>query len=411
MAIGVLGLWVVLAQLTDGGEPYPSPALVDAGMPVAPVAALKTEAIKFEAGLGKGVSMASPANHFKLQLRGRIQLQGFANVPGEGTAASARNQGIMVRRARLQFKGTAIEHVNFTLQLAFSNLDMEPDMPNVLRDFYVELTWLRDLSLRVGQTKVPHGVQRVISSSQLQFPDRTFVLQEFNLDRDVGAILYSEDLFGLSHRLRYALGIFGGDGRNRIGTNVGLLYSARVAFSPFATRMDDKTEGDIHRDPKPRLMIAGSLARNIATNRPRSTTVPPYTFATFDYTHVAADLHFKWHGFSLLSELYWRSADDDFRERVRNGVTQTEYSRSGWGWFAQGGYFVTDWLEVVARYGDMRPRQGADPAFTRQRELGVGLNFEPYKHDLKLQADYHFIDQGWGGPQRHLVRLQLQLYL
>lgn len=386
----------------------------DAGTPIPPVA-VTVPSPSLKVALGEGVTFKH--GDVSLQLRGRMQFQALSVIPGENSNA-VRQNAFFIRRARLAIKGEFPFHLSFNMQLAFSPLDMEADAPNVLRDLYGTWAPLRDLSLRFGQMKVPFDVQRVISSSALQFPDRTLVTGEFNLDRDMGVVAFSDDLFGLGHRLRYSLGVFGGDGRNRIGTNVGLLYSARIRYSPFGA-FDDKFEGDPDRDPRFRLAFGGGVARNVATNRPRSTTGTPYKAATFNYTHATGDVHAKWYGLSLLGEVYWRQADLGIDGNATpiasitstvSGASVTEYSRSGWGYFIQGGGYVLPWLELVARFGDTRPLGPTDPAFRRTREIGGGINLMFLKHDLKVQGDVNWIDDGTGNNGRVQLRIQTQIY-
>jgi hypothetical protein len=88
----------------------------------------------------------------------------------------------------------------------------------------------------------------------------------------------------------------------------------------------------------------------------------------------------------------------------------TEYSRSGIGWFAQGGVYVLPWLELVGRYGDTQPLGETDPAFKRTREVGGGVNFMVMKHDLKLQTDVFWIDDGAGRDGRVQGRVQAQVF-
>jgi hypothetical protein len=402
---------MVDAGVLAGGPDADHPAVTagDAGVVLpAPVpAAPPKPTATVTAAYGEGVTVSS--GEFRLNLRGRIQVQALTVVPWEGSSAQRQN-AFFVRRARLAMKGDFPFKLSMNLQLAFSTLDMEPDAPNVLRDFNLQWAPLRDLSVRLGQMKVPFDVQRVVSSSSLQFVDRSTATGELNLDRDVGLMLYSDDLFGFGGRLRYALGVFGGDGRNRVGTNVGLLYVARVRVSVFGP-FDDKFEGDPERSSTVRLAFGAAIARNVQTNRPRSTTGTPFRLpGGFDYTHATGDVHFKWRGVSALAEVYWRQADEASRTGPVGSAMVTEYSRSGLGWFAQGGVYVLPWLELVARYGDTQPLGTTDPAFKRMREVGGGVNFMVLKHDLKLQTDVFWLDDGAGRDGRVQGRVQAQVF-
>lgn len=378
----------------------------DAGVEVpAPLLEKLAKNVDLSAGLGKGVTLSS--GEFELQLRGRVQVLFLSQVPAPYNAKVPRLNSFAIRRARLDIKTKLPFHLSFRLQLAFARQDMELDEPNVLRDIFIEWRRFRDVSLRIGQFKVPFDVQRTISSSALQFADRSIVTQELNMERDIGVIAFSDDLFGLGHRLRYWAGIMGGDGRNRIGTNIGLLYIGRIAITPFG-KIDDRLEGDPEREKRFRLSIGGAVARNVQSVRQRSTIGNTFTLGGFDYTHVTGDLHLKWYGFSLLAQLFFREADTDSRTNAAG--TLTEWSRSGSGGFVQGGAYVTDWLELVARYGELVPFTGTDPGFHRTRELGAGINWMIQKHDLKLQLDYFWLDNGGWKDGRHQLRLQAQVY-
>jgi phosphate-selective porin OprO/OprP len=388
-------------------EPAAATAAADAGQVSAPVVDAGTAAVPVTVAAKFGQGVTVRAGDFSFNVRGRVQVQGVAVVPTPGSTALRAND-ILVRRARIAIKGEGPFKLSFALQLAFANLDMEPDAPNVLRDFYLDWKPLRDVWLRLGQTKVPFGVQRVTSSSSLGMVDRSIATAEFNLDRDVGLTGSSDDLLGLGGRLRYRLGVFGGDGRNRTVANNGLLYVARLRLSNVG--WEDKVEGDVDLDDQFRVALGGSIARNNQTNRPRSTTGLPFQAATFNYSHIGADLQLRWRGASLLSEFYWRRADQNSATNIVKGAELTEFSRSGLSWFVQAGFYATRLLEFVARYGEVRPSSGTDPNFGRTREIGGGVNIMVLSHDLKVQADYFWLDNAAGGNGRHQIRLQVQAY-
>jgi len=389
-----------------------SPATADAEAAAAPPGEVEEEEpgspVTARYVVGEGVTLRSADGLYALTLKGRIQLRGtISDAAGDEEAASTEFQA---RRVRLAFAGHFIvPELTFYLQLGFANRDTEADLRLPLRDAWVSYAPLRDFALRVGQGKVPFNRQRVISSSSLQFADRSIVQDELTLDRDVGIYAYSKNLLGLGDRLGYQLGMFGGDGRNRLSTRSGLLWVARVEFSPFG-KFESYSESDHDRLSTPRLQIAFGAALNKNSVRERSTTGATYTLGGFDYRHLEADLIFKWAGFSLQAEWIWRDAPVRSLSAMQlDGTTLTEYARAAWGYFVQGGYYFPFGLELAARYGDLRPRSGSDPALARARELGgaVGWYFE--RHSLKLQADYFYLfgDSFEGG--RHQVRVQGQM--
>jgi hypothetical protein len=313
-----------------------------------------------------------------------------------------------IRRMRLLFQGNALgPRLSYYVQLGFSNLDTESDLRMPLRDAY--LTWApaRDLNVRFGQMKVPFSRQRVTSSSGLQMVDRSLVVAELNLDRDVGVQMFSRNLLG-KEKFGYALGLFGGDGRNRLGHGAGMLYVARFETWPLGS-IDERSEADLQRDAHWRVAFGGSLAYNQNTNRPRSTFGTPYPAGGFDYKHAGVDATLRHRGWSVTSEWMYRRADEHSQMFGVNAPV-TFYSRSAWGAYIQGGYMMTERLELTARYSRLLPISGTDPSLVDSYEAGAGASYYIRRNDLKIQTDYFRVTDPQTGTPVHLARAQFQLY-
>lgn len=388
----------------------PEPVVAPPPPPSEPVDAPTKPLVAAE--LGKGVTFTSPDEAFSLTIRGRAQLRGTMLVdPDDGDDSDQPTTEFVARRVRLLLQGHFFAKTwQYYVQLGFSNQDTEPDLRSPLRDAYLTYTKIRDLQVRVGQMKVPLGRQRVVSSSALQFPDRSIVVGELNLDRDVGIQVFSKDLFGLGDTLGYQLGLFGGDGRNRQSDTYGNLYVARLEVTPLGKFEDSYSEGDVKREDRPRLAVAVGAGYNQHTNRPRSTFGTPYEGARFDYLHLEADAMFKWRGLSLLAEVMLREADEDVRTTTIDGAPVEEASRSGWGWFVQAGQMITAHAEVGARYSDLHPLDGTDPALGRAREAAVSASYYFQEHAFKLQADQAYLFGEDADDGRYQTRVQIQLY-
>lgn len=368
-----------------------SPAPAAAAVP----ATLSQPGVSLKAAFGEGATVQ--AGDFKLNVRARVQVRGLE-------LTEPRTEELFIRRARVNMKATWRD-VSFVMQLGFAQNDLEADAPNPLRDAYISWSRFRDLNVRVGQMKVPFDRQRITSSSSLQLADRSIVVLELNLDRDVGLQVFSDDLFGWHGRLGYSLAVMGGDGRNRLGKSVGWLFAGRLSFRPFGA-FDEASEGDLQRESRVRLAIGLAAARNNNTLRDKSTFGATYTLGGFNYTHAAADVQLKAYGFSLLSQVLYRQADQSEHTADVGGTSVTEKARSAYGWFVQAGYCLPYDFEVVGRYGDLVPLNGA---FKRSKEMGGGLNWYPHGHDLKVQLDYFYLLTEAATPA-HQVRLQVQLF-
>jgi hypothetical protein len=371
--------------------------------------------VEVKAGLGKGFTVGLLDDAFSVNVRGRVQvrfthgvLEGNSDVPGGEDSYTS----FQVRRARLVFQGHAIDRtLTYYIQLGFSNGDTERDIESPLRDAYLNWAPLRDVQLRLGQMKVPFSRQRVVSSSALQFPDRTNVQGELNLDRDVGVVVHSPDLGGMDGLLSYWAGVFGGEGRNHVGADPGVLVVGRFQLAPLG-KFDDYVEVAFDRAGPPRLAMAASVAWNENSTRDRSTFNRVFTAAaadTVDYWHLEADLHFKWAGFSLLSEVHYRDAGEPTVAGFVGGRNVSEPTRSAWGLFGQAGYMLTRHVEVAGRHGETFPLGGLT-AVAHTRETSGALSYYVFRHDLKVQGDWTYL---WGerlSGGTHELRVQVQLF-
>lgn len=356
---------------------------------------------------GTGFVFESADGDFAFAPRLRAQLLYEAEDPENAPGT----QSVQIRRARLQFKGHFFgEHNELKVELALAPADVaERDGQDVgtspLLDWYLQFTHLRDLTVRVGQYKVPHTRQRVISSGDLELVDRSIANAEFNLDRDIGLDLRSENFLGLD-LLRYYLGVYAGEGRNTSGAyDFGMMYLARVELLPFG-EFEDYQEGDFERLSSPKLSIglgAGYIAN--ARNDRGILGSAPSDGGTTDFKSFVADLVFRYAGFSLQTEGVLRDG-----ERDPGDEGPAEAPRDGYGGFVQLSYlFPTTRWQIAGRAGLVEPL-GDDTSLEGGTELGGGVSYYFAQHPFKLQADYFLLgeDDGEQTLDTHRVRVQLQ---
>lgn len=386
----------------------------------------------------EGLEFESSDGLFALALRLRAQFLYQVERPYERDAEERGDpeQNLTIRRARVVFGGHMWgEKTTYKVELAISPSDMgmshlsgtdNPPITNrdnyvsrsLLLDWYMQFNQLRDLNFRLGQYKVAYSRDRVVSSGNLQFVDRTLLNQEFNLDRDIGFDFRSKDLFGWGGRLRYYAGISNGDGHSQYEVaDFGLMYLGRIEVLPFG-KFDDYSQSDLSRTAKPGVSIGVAYARvekgfgtqGILGRRPNDG-------GTTDWDNVTADLTFKFRGFSLENAYFYRRGQRNpgDRENSAGMPIATEAARNGWGAGIQAGYFLpTTNLELAARYSAVRASTGAT-ALRDANEYGLGLNYFLAKHAYKVQLDW--IRQ-WGegvrnggddfGDGEDRIRLQLQ---
>jgi len=407
--------------------PTPQPA-APAPAPSAPASSSSKEeeaGPKVVVAAGKGLTVTSADEKNSLQIRARVQIRDTVTHDKYAEPDAAQNTNeLQIRTLRLYVQGNVLsKDLKYLIQLALGAGDFEKDSNSPIFDAYVEYVKLRDLNVRIGQYFVPFDRARTIREFALQFVDRQQVVRELTLDRDVGLMFSSQDLFGLGSHLGYNVFVGGGDGRNRVtdlknpfGPQRGsVLAIGRLVLKPFGAFDDYDQEADLARG-KPRMGIGVAGGYNLHSDRSNSTFGSTYTAGTFNYTHLAADVSFKAKGFSLLAEYVKRQANRDTNTRFVDGKETTQYSRSGWGYFVQAGQMLTDRLEVTARWDELYADIGTDPDMRRLardsgRQAGGGFNYYLNGHFFKLQADYFCIlsrqNDAHDLEPRHAVRAQL----
>lgn len=366
-----------------------------------------TEASGLYVEFGRGVNISSDDGNFRLTIRGRLQVRGTYRQPDDPDEEAAIF--FQARRARLVFLGTMRDqNLQLYLQLGLGASDLESDRQVPLRDAVITWTPFRGAGVRVGQMKVPFSRERIISSSALQFADRSIVNAEFNLDRDVGVQIFSNDLFDLGERLSFQLGVFGGEGRNRASEDLGLLYAGRFQYQPFGQFEDSLVEADLTRARRVRLSVGVAAGYNQRARRTLSSHGAFYNGISQDNLHASADLLFKYAGLSIQSEAIYREA---LRTRsLTDEPVSTNTDRSGWGWMIQSGYLTASGFEVSSRWSMVNGLPDSETVLSDERRVEFGLGQYVRNHDLKIQADIGFFSEDLRHPLGYEGRVQAQFF-
>ncbi|MFN3201530.1 MAG: porin [Bradymonadia bacterium] len=371
---------------------------------------------------GKGLRVARPDGQMALQIGLRAQfLYSYVHAPDDDGGRSSSQSG-QIRRARLSFVGhTFGKHNKFKAEFAISPRDigMRGENPIINReaqptrspllDWYLHLDHLRDLTVRIGQYKLPFSRQRVISSGKLQFVDRSIVNREFNIDRDIGFDLRSENFLGLD-RLRYAVGLYTGEGHSSFAqSDFGMLYLARIEYLPFGM-FDDYSESDLKHWHSPKLSLGLAYSHLAEGKGSRGILGAPFEDGgTIDNDTITADLMFKWRGWSVLWEGFARAGERNHGGALdeQGQLMEIAPTRDGLGWMIQAGYMITpQGLEVAGRYSEIHGDD--ESSLSDQREAGGAISYYFDGHPFKVQADYLRLYARKISEGTHQVRVQLQ---
>jgi hypothetical protein len=337
-----------------------------------------------------GLGFSSPDSLFMLNIRFRMQNR-LAMTSISESDLNISEVEARVRRLRLRFDGFIYNpRLTYVLQLSFTRADMDFDdtgFPNIIRDAMVIYKATDHFSIGIGQTKLPGNRQRINSSGDLQFADRSIVNSTFNVDRDFGLQLYYyNSIKNFHYGLRGA--ISSGDGRNIVSSDNGLAYTGRIELLPLGTFADDGDyfEGDLEREAEPRISIGLSYSSNQNAIRTGG-QLGTYLFEPRDiYTHII-DFLFKYNGWSFATEYHNRRSSNPV---TTNGLGDERHVFTGHGLNAQGGYLFQNNFELAARFSEVRPNKDISAYETRLRHYTLGASKYIRGHRLKVQTDITF---------------------
>lgn len=317
----------------------------------------------------------------------RFRIQQWASVATEdGQAGIARSQ-LFIRRSRVRFQARVWDpRLTADVQLSFARGDLDFEnsgFPNILRDAVVRWRATPNLEIMGGQTKLPGNRQRVMSSGEQQFPDRSIVNGTFTLDRDMG--LWAEYTTGTARVpviLKGALS--SGEGRAVNTGNAGIAYTGRVELLPLGAFLNggDQFEGDLSREPEPRVSIGVTVSHNEQGER-EGGQLGRYLFAPRDMSVAHADVLLKIRGFSFSTELMRRRAADPI---TTDGI-ETRTVKVGSGVTAQAAYLFLNNVEVGARWSRVDPHRSIWTEMEAQQQVSGVLTRYLQGHRVKLHFE------------------------
>lgn len=378
---------------------------------------------------GKGfINVVSKDSSWSMKLGARIQslYVGEWNVndtAGFGVGVS----NFMIRRARLKFDGFAFSpKLQYKIELGLSNKDLgkvnsrNNFAPRMILDAVIKWNFYKNFTLWAGQTKLAGNRERVVSSANLQFVDRSKLNSYFNIDRDMGFQLRHHWTLGKQFVIREIASVSQGEGRNLVQDNFGgYQYTGRIEFLPmgkFAGK-GDYVNCDLKREKKPKLSIGVTYDFNDRAVKTRSNMGSYMSYDTdndgdvdgyfnSDITTFFADLMFKYRGFSLMAEYSFRDADKVDHEIVNDDLSITTQSvQTGSGVNVQMGYLFKNNWEIAGRFTQIVPSASA-----QYEQYTLGLSKFVVGHKLKVQTDVSYLTTNHDPDSELMYRLQFELH-
>jgi len=349
----------------------------------------------------RGVGFVTADSVFSLNFQFRIQNRAMY-ISKTDTDLAPESFEFRVRRLRMKFTGFVYNpKLTYYIQLGFARGDMDwrgldnnqiNSSPNALRDAVIYYSPTPKLRLGFGQTKIPGNRQRVVSSGDQQFFDRSIVNARFTLDRDFG-------FFGhyTTSYIIFRGSLTSGEGRNSDFSNNGLAYTGRVEFLPFShfTGENDYQDGDLEREEKLKVSLAATYSQNDRALRTHG-QLGNDLFASRTMNAIEFDMLAKYNGWAWYMEYMNRTTNDPITLNPGNS-SEVSAVYVGVGYMSQMSYLFKNNFEIASRYAMTKPstrlyENSSAPSLNEKQLENYEIGVTKYLngHRLKIQGGLMF---------------------
>ncbi len=366
---------------------------------------------------GKGINFMAADSSMSMKFHFRFQNLFHASYDA---ASDSWSSGYLVRRSRLKFSGFAFtEKLKYKAEIGLTNRDISVSKEDgngsgasrLVLDAVLKYKFCKNWAVWAGQTKLPGNRERVISSANLHFVDRSNVNSKFNIDRDVGIQLHGKYKFGNNFIIKPKLAWTMGEGRDiTSGNQGGFNYTGRVDILPMGefAKKGDYIAASIVREETPKLALGFTYNFNDDAVRQQGQLgnfiydSTGTAYAMNDLSAIQADLMFKYKGFSLASEFATTSAGSKIDGLSKNYNT-------GSGFTIEAGQFISEKSEFAVRYTTVSPDDEAYSAITETTEYTLGFSRYVVGHSLKIQTDISMLDIEGVSDPTYRFRFQTEM--
>lgn len=363
---------------------------------------------------GKGLGITSPDSIFQFNIRFRMQNRA-TYLQNEGEDGAVDGQ---IRRLRLRFDGyVGNPKFIYAIQLSFAPGDVgeikDGENINIIRDAIVFYRPNKRWNFGFGQTKLPGNRQRVNSSGGLQLTDRTINNAKFTIDRDFGFQVHRQ----IEHDNKFSYNLRGaittGEGRNSTDKpDNGLAYTGKLELYPLGTFTKDGAffEGDLKREPKPKVMLSGAYQFNNKARRVGG-QLGDDLFAKRDMQSILLDGMFKYNGWAFMTAYMQRIAKDPITVNP-DDATDLRYIFTGHGFDYQLSYLLPSNYELIGRFSTQNVDKDIVALAPNTKQYSLGVTKYVWEHAFKAQLEVNLDDLSYfdGSSKKNFyVRFQVEI--
>ncbi|MGZ8137064.1 MAG: porin [Methylococcaceae bacterium] len=362
-----------------------------------------------------GFEFRTDNDKFSLAIQNRIQVRyanPFDSDPRSLSDLDREQSSFMIRRARTKLKGHAYwPWLKYYMQYDWS----QP----VLRDLNLTADKFQWAKLWVGRGKVFYNDERVTSSGNQQFVNRSIINDIFTVDRQQGVQVYGNLFPGSWHDVSYYAGVYSGMGvgeRNNDDDN--MMYSGRLQWNALGGEMPF-SQSDIEFHEKPALNFAFAAATNqskctaFETDKDSCRALPGFTVGQsgqYRVNQMMEEARFKWRGLSIQNEIHWKDVTDTFKNQSDPG-RETNLM----GGLIQAGYFphyimaiVPKNLEFAGRYAWVDPNIDIDDDMQQELSGVMTYFFNGHSNKVNFQVSHLIVDDPVQGISQAEQRFWVQ---
>ena len=318
---------------------------------------------------------------FRNQFRVSSPFDGTPTEPEDIPVDGEGNTELVVNRSRVKFGG----HLGTPRVQNFVEIDVKNQR---MYHFFVTVQANRWLDVRVGQWKVEFNRERVDSSGDQQFVDRSIVNNDFTLDGQWGAMARGRLFRGHAADSSYFLGVFAGEGRLTTNDDSTPMVLGRYQWN-LLRRSVGFSQSDVEYSPEAAatIGIAAVRGRGRHTRYDSSGGANLDGFSTgepgqYELRQWMVDFAFFRRGFSAQGEQHSKKVIDHLQ-----GGQLTLH-----GGYLQAGFFpVRGWsralssLELAGRLAYVDPDAAVDGR--NRQEYSGAINWYFNQHRNKTSFD------------------------
>ena len=354
----------------------------------------KKEKVALTSTSKKGEDSTASDAIFSTNFRFRMQNR-FTVMQEENTTYETK-----IRHLRLSAAGHVLkQNLTYKIQLSLAPDDLKHGQQGeripIIKDLTLQYQPSKNWKILFGYKKLPGNRQSVNSSSSLQLTDRSINNKRFNINRDLGLQVTYNQLS--DKKFSYAIITALSTGKSLFKIDNGensYALTGKLELYPLGSFTDGGSsyEGDLVREPSPKLMVSGAFHHNGKAQLSEGVH-GSYLYETRDLQSTFIDMLFKYRGWSAMFAYLDRTTNNPITISDADPNLQS-FVYTGHGFDYQLSYLLPKDYEIIGRFSNQKVE---DELFQlnlpHTKEWTIGLTKYIWKHKVKWQLEWTYQEE------------------